>query len=761
PNSNSDYTNVFSLVDAANSYGTPNYVANMESIADMENWMRVFAANHAAGNWDSFGAQNAQNLYGYLGTSTVKYSLLMWDFNIVIGNSGSWGPGANLFSGNGQDPNTENIYNNPTFRRMYWRALQELVNGPLANSGPMLDAKFNAFAANGINVENPSTNIKGWLSSARSSIASQIAAENVTGFSLNAPSLNNNLATLTGAAPVNIKSVWINGTQYPLTWTSVTGFQIQVPLQPGTNQWSVVGVDIHGQPVAGASNLVSLVYAGAAPSPVGQVVINEIMYNPSIAGAEYVELYNNSSSTSFDLSGWKFNGLSYTFPAGSIILPNSVVVLAADRLAFAAAYGATTPIFDTFGGTLQGNGETLTLLQPATSGGADVVVSKVRYGSKAPWPDSGLTVGSSLQLVDPRQDNWREGNWQTVLTNAPVSPAWQYVTLTGTAPRPILLVGLHGSGGDVYVDDIKLVAGTVPEAGPNLIQNGDFESALTGPWTVSANMTGSAIDTSVKHSGTASLHVVTSSPGDPIGSTIWENTAPIVTNGTYTLSYWYLPSTNGSQMLIRLSGSSPNSGQVYSLQSIQPQTSSSALFTPGSPNSIQTTLLPFPSLWLNEVQADNHTGITNSLGQHVPWLELYNPSTNTVSLAGLYLSTNYANLLSWQFPATANIGPGQFKTVFADGQTGLSTPNELHTSFTLSSGSGSLTLSRLYNTQPQVLDYIDYTNIGLDHSYGSMPDGQSFDRQEFVLPTPGSTNNAANPPAFIAYTSVGSIYSQN
>ena len=57
PDSASDFTNVFSLVDAANSHGTAGYVANMENLADMENWMRVFAANHAAGNWDSFGVQ--------------------------------------------------------------------------------------------------------------------------------------------------------------------------------------------------------------------------------------------------------------------------------------------------------------------------------------------------------------------------------------------------------------------------------------------------------------------------------------------------------------------------------------------------------------------------------------------------------------------------------------------------------------------------------------------------------------------------------
>src|SRR5207302_10605414 len=117
--------------------------------------------------------QNTQNLYDYMGAKHVKYSLLMFDFNIVIGNSGSWGPGQNLFAVNGQDPNTQNIYNQPAFRRMYWRALQELVNGPLdlANSGPLMDAKFNAFAANGVNVENPVTNIKPWISSARSSIA--------------------------------------------------------------------------------------------------------------------------------------------------------------------------------------------------------------------------------------------------------------------------------------------------------------------------------------------------------------------------------------------------------------------------------------------------------------------------------------------------------------------------------------------------------------------------------------------------------------
>ena len=766
PVSANDFTNVFSLVDAASSHGTANYVASMENLADMENWMRVFAANHAAGNWDAFGSQNGQNLYGYMGSMGTRYSLLMFDFNIVLGNSGSWGPGQNLFSGNGQDPNTQSIYNEPTFRRMYWRALQELINGPLnvANSGPLMDAKYNTFVANGQSVENPASAIKPWITSARSSIASQLAAENASSFSVNsAISLNNNLAYVTGIAPVNINTVFVNGTAYPITWTSVTGFRLTVPLSTGSNALSLVGVDRFGQPVAGASNFVAVTYSGIPSSPTGQVVFNEIMCNPPLPGAEFLELFNASSTTAFDLSGWQIPEVSYNFPSGSLISPGGFLVLAANRAACAAAYGATVPLFDTFPGTLDPNGGLLTLLSATQSSGA-TVITRVRYSGSAPWPAVAAQTGTSLQLIDPHQDDWRVGNWSMSQTNSsgPQPPQWQYVTLTGIAPRPILLICMHNTPGDVYIDDLKLVSGSVPEAGANLLTNGDFESPLSGPWTVSANMTNSVISTAVKHSGNASLHVIATSASDTISQSIWENTAPILTNDTYTLSYWYLPSTNGSQLLIRLSGTSPNNNQVYSLQNIQPPPYVPlAACTPAASNSVAATLPAFPPLWINEIQANNLTGITNRAGQHAPWLELFNPTTNTVPLDGLYLANSYTNLTAWGFPADAVMNPGEFKVVFADGNANLSTSNELHTSFLLTSGSGSVALSRLYQGLPQVVDYIDYTNLLPNYSFGSVPDGQSFFRQAFAFATPGTANNPASPNSFIPYASIGWIYTQD
>jgi len=53
----------------------------------------------------------------------------------------------------------------------------------------------------------------------------------------------------------------------------------------------------------------------------------------------------------------------------------------------------------------------------------------------------------------------------------------------------------------------------------------------------------------------------------------------------------------------------------------------------------------------------------------------------------------------------------------------------------------------------------DYENINPNDSYGSLPDGQSFNRREFFQATPGAPNNgtATPPPSFVDYSVVGSV----
>jgi len=498
----SDFSQLYALIDAANTpINTPAYYANMESQVDTEEWLRLSAVEHATGDLDSFFTLVHWNMYSYKPTMG-KWTALKWDWNITLGagTSPGWGPdGSQLFTfstGNpsqygGYDPLMTAFHAYPPYRRAYLRAFQDIANLAMNNAriNPMLDAKFAAFVANGLTsasynglvVKDPATpgGLENWIGTMHNSLLAALAAQGVgnVAFTINSTLVSNDVALISGTAPVAVKSISFNGILWPLAWTTVTNWTVTVPLKPGTNALSVVGVDLHGQPVAGASNNVVAVYPGLSTSPVGHVVINEIMYNPTVPDASYVELYNNSTNVTFDLSGWQLQELDYNFPAGSLIAPNTYLVLAANRSAFAGAYGGNISIFDSFPGTLAPDGQTLTLVQPSAGGLTTSVVAEVQYRPAPPWPSPGNSTGSSLQLIDANQDNWRVGNWAMVLTN-----------------------------------------------------------------------------------------------------------------------------------------------------NIQSSIATSAPFTPGSANSVITNLPPFPPLWLNELQADNLTGITNSLGQHVPWLELFNPT---------------------------------------------------------------------------------------------------------------------------------------
>ena len=562
-----NYTNLYALVDALNSTAPEPYTSSTLGLVDVEEWMRIFATEHIIANFDAYGHEIGKNMYAYL-PPQGKWQLYMFDLDWLmlaaqLHNSSYAASSAPLF--NSEDPTIATLYAFPPFARAYWRAVQDAVNGPLAaaNCNPVMDAKYRSLVANGVawcdgQALTGPTAVKTWFSQRQAFLQSQLASVTPP-FTVNASVVvSNGAGAITGTAPVGIKTVSVNGVEWRVTWTTVTTWKALVPLQAGTNVLSVVGLDMQGQPIAGASNSVSAVYSGAVPSPVGSVVINELMFNPGLPGAEYVELFNTSSNYAYNLSGWDFNGLGYTFPGGALLSPRSFLVLAKDLTAFDMAYGPNIPVFDQFPGNLQADGETLSLIQPGLPPAPDLVVDRVRYEPNLPWPAAAASQpGTSLQAMDAAKDNSRVGNWAAGRTNPVVAPQWVYVwtNLTSTSSR--LYIYLTNSAGDLYVDDIKLVAGALPEAGTNLVRDGDFESALGTNWNLTANFTQSAVSTTFKHLGSNSLHVVATAGGSGSGNAIYQDLTPALTNGaTYTMSLWYLQSTNPNPpgLALRLSG---------------------------------------------------------------------------------------------------------------------------------------------------------------------------------------------------------------
>jgi len=735
-----DFADLFSLVDAANSVPPEPYTSATLGMVDMRNWMRLLAVQHMIGNWDSYGYERGKNMYAYK-PAQDRWKLLLWDLDLVLGKD-SRGPNDGLFN-NGSEPVVTRMYNHPPFVREYWCAMHELANTWMvpANYSPLVDARFAAFRANGVPVDSPdqgvsagaSGGMRGWIAARRTYILSQIPAANFNVTGTNFIQTTNNYITLSGTAPVTAKDILVNGGAYPITWTSATAWSVRVAVGAGTNTLVVSAVGQQGNTLS--NRTVTVNYTGPVPDAGSSVVINEIMYNPTVDQTSFIELFNTQTAFTFDLSRWRVNGLSYSFPAGAVLPSRSYIVLTKNRGEFAKLYGALRPVFSQFDGALDNEGETLTLLRPGAQSGQEIVVDKVKYEARAPWPAGAAGQGSSLQLIDLAQDNARVSNWTD-------GRGWRFFFLTGVPNTNRVLVYLNPAG-NLYLDNFALVAGSVPAVGPNLLVNGDFESPLAPAWKLQGtNGTNTAISAEARLAGNFGLDL-RFSPAGGAGQFFYQDVANVPTGVVHTLSFWYLPSTNAGNLEMRMS---TFFRATISVRAPDPQV---VVATPATNSGLAYPLPPYPLVWLNEVSPVNASGITDGQSEREPWLELYNSSGAAISLDGFYLTDDYLNLTKWAFPAEAMIDAGQFKVVFMDGESVESTGSEWHTNFRLMGGTGSVALSRFANGVPQIVDYLNFDNVAVDRSYGSCPDGQLFERQEMHFTTPGTTNNCAAPPLLV------------
>ncbi|MCG3121533.1 MAG: hypothetical protein ALAOOOJD_04667 [bacterium] len=141
--------------------------------------------------------------------------------------------------------------------------------------------------------------------------------------------------------------------------------------------------------------------------------ITEIHYHPldgvgvSDNEYEFLEL-KNVGPAPINLSQAHFvDGITYTFPSGTIINPNEFIVLASNRQEFNNRYGFFP--FGEYAGQLDNSGERLTLFTAAS----DTIFS-VSYDDQAPWPVSPDGDGFSLvpKEINPTGDLNDPSNWR-------------------------------------------------------------------------------------------------------------------------------------------------------------------------------------------------------------------------------------------------------------------------------------------------------------------------------------------------------------
>lgn len=137
-------------------------------------------------------------------------------------------------------------------------------------------------------------------------------------------------------------------------------------------------------------------------------IINELHCAPldKTIREEFVEIAS-VSDTNLDLSGWKLTGgVSYTFPAGTMLPAGGYLVVAQDPATLATRFPGTVAL-GPLSGKLNGRGDTV-ILRDERSRRRD----EVEYVRGFPFPTTGGDTGLSIERIHPSLDGMRGGAWR-------------------------------------------------------------------------------------------------------------------------------------------------------------------------------------------------------------------------------------------------------------------------------------------------------------------------------------------------------------
>ena len=199
-------------------------------------------------------------------------------------------------------------------------------------------------------------------------------------------------------------------------------------------------------------------------------------------------------------------------------------------------------------------------------------------------------------------------------------------------------------------------------------------------------------------------------------SAIWTDTLKKVawSEGVYTTTIAWHPTLQTIGFLFRLS-----------------DTEVSVQFPSCDMYSIQKTRSDLP-MYINELMANNESGIEDEEGKNEDWIELYYGGEGFVNPGVLYLTDDLANPI--KFPLVlGTVAPKSFHLIWADDD---EDDGRFHANFKLGKGGEDLAL---FDVNGAMLDWIRFGEQTGDVSYGRVTDGGDK-WQFFDVPTPDASN---------------------
>ena len=407
-----NYDNIMATAKAFDLVGTALDEA-LESVIDVDQWMRMYAMHSLAGQLDAYGIDAAQhNIWLYDHPGTGKIMVLPWDMDFSFYRASN----APLHN-NANHPswNIRKIIHRPSNLRLFYGHLQDMIqttyNATYANAwftrfGELADQNYLRHVTY---IEDRANYVSDQLESLAPQVPFTVTASSP--LDVGAQST----VTLEGTGWINVREIRLGGGTQPLEidWRVDTDsayadtWELTIPVATGTNSYTLEAYDYQGlligtssidvsssmpNPVADALRIVELNYHPAPPT------VDELAVMPSLVDDdfEFIEVQNIGTQT-LNLLGTTFtDGVDFTFASVELAAGQRGVVVQ-NRLAFELRYGNSLNVIGEFvSGRLSNRGENLALVD-----GQGQTVLSFAYDDADPWPQRADGVGGTLELIDP------------------------------------------------------------------------------------------------------------------------------------------------------------------------------------------------------------------------------------------------------------------------------------------------------------------------------------------------------------------------
>ncbi len=498
------FTEVMSLPNAG-------FESQVESVIDVDQWLRAFGFASITGHGDNYLSDGAQhNLQLYVRPEDNRVLLFPHDLDAFF-------EARRAIATNGD---LRKLLRVPEWEHMYYGHIHDMIQTTfnedymlpwITHWGELLPRQ--RFTRHLTDLVRRSDFLSDQIERRAKKVDYSISTEDF--------STETNVATIAGTGWINVRELRLAGSDVPLPteWTEVTDWTSDVAIASGVNQITVEAYDFQGALIG--TDTVRITSSAANPL-LDSLRISEINYNPGDPteneSVEQVDLDNddfefieliNVGQVPINLLGVHFDaGITFTFGNDSLAAGERAV-LVSDANAFNLRYGDGPRLLGEFAsGKLANGGEQIRLLDAAGNPIIDLT-----YDDNDVWPARADGVGATLEMIDPsvptdqigKYDNWRASHLlhgtpgekgtngfgvviNEILTN-PIAPSSDAIELLNTSNEAVDLSGWWLSDAAGNLQKFVIPAGTILEPAARIV----FDETNFNPTPAAAGNTNFAL----------------------------------------------------------------------------------------------------------------------------------------------------------------------------------------------------------------------------------------------------------------------------